>query len=121
MGYSCAAQEMYSKSTLFNKAMKYCLKKQYDSIFILSAKYGVLNPLDEIENYELSLNQFSRTEIINWAEKCAESLMGKCDSESCFDFYAGKSYFDELSKRLPMATNILKGMQIGERLRFLSL
>ena len=120
VAYACSAQEMYSKSALFNKAIKYCRQHQYDLIFILSAKYGVLSPTDKIDTYELSLNQFSPTEITNWAEKCSKFLLKKCGSESQFDFYAGKNYFEELSKRLPKANNILKGLGIGERLRFLS-
>lgn len=117
--YRCCAQEMYSKSSLFNKAMKYCRQHKYDLIFILSAKYGVLSPTDEIDTYDLSLNEFSSVEIANWAEKCSKFLL-EYGTDSQFDFYAGKNYFKELSKRLPKANNMLQGMGIGERLRFLS-
>lgn len=120
MTIDCSAKEMYSKSTLFNKTFDYCRRQNYDFIFILSAKYGILKPEDKISPYELTLNSFSKSNLKNWAERCSKILRDEVGEESCFDFYAGKIYFEELSKLLLCSTNILKGLGIGERLRFLN-
>jgi hypothetical protein len=121
MTIDCVAQEMYSKSTLFNKTFQYCLRQNYDFIFILSAKYGILHPDDKISPYELTLNSFSKCERKTWAAECFKTLLDAGQTESQFDFYAGKIYSDELSKLLPYTANILKGLGIGERLKFLKL
>lgn len=115
----CVASKMYSKSTLFKKTLNYCHRQNYDLIFILSAKYGILNPSDKILPYELTLNSFSKSELKIWAEQCYKILLPKY-IESQFDFYAGKVYFKELSKLLPNSNNILEGLGIGERLKFLN-
>lgn len=116
----CAANEMYSASTLFKKALTYCYRQNYDLILILSAKHGVLNLDDEIYPYELTLNSFSKTELKEWATKCFEILLNWKKTEAQFDFYTGKVYFEELSKLLPNSNNVLKGLGIGERLKFLN-
>jgi cytoplasmic iron level regulating protein YaaA (DUF328/UPF0246 family) len=52
---------MYSASDLFKKAYDYCTKK-YSAVAILSAKYGLLLPHDEIEPYDLTLKAMSSEE-----------------------------------------------------------
>lgn len=116
----CIAEEMYSTSMLFKKTLDYCRRQKYDLIFILSAKYGVLSLNDEISPYELTLNSFSKNERKDWALKCFTNLLDKCLIEFQFDFYSGKIYFEELSKLLSYSTNILEGLGIGERLKFLT-
>nr|WP_181741900.1 DUF6884 domain-containing protein [Thermoactinomyces mirandus] len=49
---------MYSASTLFRKAFS-CCKDCYDQIYILSAKYGLLKPDEEIESYDVTLYNMS--------------------------------------------------------------
>ena len=56
----CQAQELYSRSALFCKAVKYITTKcDYDGWFILSAKYGLLNKTDMVSPYEMTLNKIS--------------------------------------------------------------
>lgn len=119
MEFECEAQVMYSKSSLFKKTFNYCQNK-YSRIYILSAKYGVLKPTDKICPYNLTLNSFSKTEIKNWASNCFRQLCNMGDLDLEFDFYAGKVYITELAKLLPKSTNILAGMGIGQRLKFLN-
>lgn len=120
MDVECDAKKMYSKSSLFNKTINYCSNKNYDLILILSAKYGILKPSDVILPYELALNNLSKKEIKKWALRCYEILKDMKISDYEFDFYAGKNYFEELSKLLTNSNNILSGLGIGERLKFLN-
>jgi hypothetical protein len=64
----------------------------------------------------MSINTFKLSEKIEWAQKCANKL----NKNDVFDFYAGKNYYQELSKLLPNSNNILIGLGIGQRLRFLN-
>lgn len=120
MEFECSAKQMYSKSVLFNKTLNYCLSKNYDFIFILSAKYKIVGLDDKIMPYELTLNSFSQHSLKEWAKDCFLILKNMGLENAEFDFYTGKIYFKELSNLLPTTRNILKGLGIGERLKFLS-
>jgi len=52
--YRCKAAEMYT-SPLFQKTMAYAQRLRAKRIFILSAKYGLLDPDDIIDPYEQTL------------------------------------------------------------------
>lgn len=118
--YKCRAVEMYSNSTLFKKTLNFC--KGYDKIMILSAKYGAICCDDEIEPYEQTLNGASKKDKVEWASKCLNSLMSIFEIEKCqFDFFTGINYYEPLKDLLPHSNFPMRGLGIGERLRFLSL
>lgn len=48
--YSCSAVEMYSDGRFFNTMRKY-VENTYDKYYILSGKYGLLDPNEIIEPY----------------------------------------------------------------------
>ena len=60
MSKSCVAQEMYSPSTLFSLTLKYCKKMKFDKIYILSAKYHVIDLNHLIKPYELTLKKMEK-------------------------------------------------------------
>ena len=62
-GYPCPAYEMYSMSALFRKAYAYC-NDHYDRVYILSAKYGLVEPKAIIEPYDITFIQHEC-----WAKK----------------------------------------------------
>jgi hypothetical protein len=70
--YRCAAKDLYF-STLFNTQREYAsaISRRW---FILSAKYGLLDPETEIEPYEKTLNGARIPEKRAWAEQVAKSL-----------------------------------------------
>jgi hypothetical protein len=74
--YQCKAFEMYSPSDLFSKAYDYA-KKKYDSIAILSAKYGLLLPEDKIEPYDLTLSDMNSREVRDWSEKVFNQMRNR--------------------------------------------
>jgi hypothetical protein len=84
---------MYSASDLFTKAYSYAAKN-YDSVAILSAKYGLLFPDDEIEPYDLTLNDMSSDEVKEWSDKVFKQMntrLDLCDFDKAF-FHTGKRY-----------------------------
>ena len=119
-GYRCKASEMYSTSDLFRKAYFYAVKN-YDSVAILSAKYGLLLPDDEIEPYNLTLNDMSSEEVKKWAEKTFNQMRSRLKLEDFAKvyFHAGKKYRQYLILKLENA-NIqcevpLKNLGIGKQ------
>lgn len=65
--YPCKAKEMYMPSALFRGAWNYANSLNPDSIYILSAKYGLLKPDQNIEPYEKTLVSEKDAEIKAWS------------------------------------------------------
>lgn len=78
MAGKCRASDMYSKSALFRAGWQY-LKKYCDKIYIMSAKYGLLEPEEIIESYNETLNTKSVRERKIWSYKIIKSLEEKVD------------------------------------------
>lgn len=113
----CLAFEMYSSSALFNHSLSFC-QKNYHTSFILSAKYGLLNINEKISPYDLTLNDFSEQERLTWGEKVFSQLKNLKLNKENFYILAGKKYIEPLEKKINIV-NVLYGMGIGERLKFL--
>ncbi|MEM3641229.1 MAG: hypothetical protein QXH37_04850 [Candidatus Bathyarchaeia archaeon] len=119
----CKASEMYMPSALFKAAYQYAVKN-YDLAAILSAKYGLLMPEDEIEPYDLTLKTMSVQQRKQWAEKVFRQLKERIDLQKiseCF-FHAGKEYRKYLILMLENAgvkCHVpLEGLSIGEQLQW---
>jgi len=95
LDYPCDAYKMYSKSTLFRYLYSYCCLK-YSRVIILSAKYGLLEPLTRIEPYEKTLLKMTRLEIIEWSAKVRNQLV-TCPTpreDYVWHFHMGKVYLN---------------------------
>jgi len=119
--YRCKASEMYSASNLFRKAYAYCTKK-YDNVAILSAKYGLLLPDEEIEPYNVTLNNMSIDQVKKWSDQVFEQFLVKIELRDLGKvyFHAGKRYRQYL---IPMLEKMdlkceapLKNLGIGKQL-----
>lgn len=112
------AKEMYI-SPLFKGAYKYAKKINADKIFILSAKYGLLEENDMIEPYNETLNKKKNSEVKQWAEKVLAQLSLKSDLKfDEFVFLAGERYRKYLVDEIEHVSIPLKGMPIGRQLSF---
>lgn len=112
------AKEMYI-SPLFKGAYAYAKKINADKIFILSAKYGLLEENDIIEPYNETLNKKKNSEIKCWAEKILVQLSLKTDLKvDDFVFLAGERYRRYLIDEIEHVSIPLKGMSIGKQLSF---
>tara|TARA_R110000824_G_scaffold288142_1_gene476139 strand:- start:38 stop:475 length:438 start_codon:yes stop_codon:yes gene_type:complete len=111
------AIELYI-SDYFKKSLKYC-SMNYNKIFILSAKYGLLNLDSKIKDYELTLNSLSKEEKIIWANKVAIQIKKSVNKEDILHFYVGNNYRQHLIPLLDNDYNIpLIGLGIGKQLKF---
>lgn len=121
MKYPCKAKEMYSKSVLFRRAYGHVIKR-YDQVYILSAKYGLLDPESIISPYDISLYQFSENQKKIWASNVFKQIESKrFPKRTRIHFYAGKQYRGQLEHLLRKKYCVrvpLAGLSIGKQLAF---
>lgn len=121
---TCEAYKLYSASALFSKTYKHVQELRYDEIYILSAKYGLLHPQNEIAPYELSIHDLKGPQKREWLDSVWRKL--ELYGVTQVDFWCGKAYYVELSKLIQtyypeITINIpMQGMGIGKRLAFLT-
>ena len=116
----CKAEEMYSPSNYFNLRLEYArlLKIQY--IYILSAKYGLIERDKMILPYNLNLKETSKEYKDKWNLSVFTSLNLKHNiNKDTFFLLCGKEYRDFLEKHLKYTINpIPKNCRIGCQLKF---
>ncbi len=126
---SCASQKLDEPapakdlyiSALFTKNMAYAKTLQPDSIFILSAKYGLLTLDEEIEPYDVTLKNMKSSEVKAWARRVLAQLAKYADLEADeFVFLAGMPYRKYLVPQIKHVQVPLEGMGIGKQLQFLT-
>ena len=114
----CKAQEMY-KGELFKKSLKYAQGLKPRVIYILSAKYGLLELDDPIEPYEKTLNNASKHERKVWSYMEYKQLKDKgIDFNEEVVFLAGENYRQYLKQLFPKAKMPLQGLSIGRQLQY---
>jgi len=115
----CKAGEMYT-SALFSKMMRYAQSLNPKALYILSAKYGLLDVDEVIEPYEKTLNNMKIEERRSWADTVLTSLADRCDIVSDhFVVLAGQRYREFLVPRLSHTSIPLKGLPLGMQLKWL--
>jgi len=113
--YMCPAEEMYSKSYIFSKQLE-IVKQNYDKYYILSSKYGMVEPTTIIEPYDLTFeppkidftrgmgagyNKAPRATVEykqQWATKVIEQLK---QLNGNVDMWIGNLYYQPIKKHLP--------------------
>ena len=114
--YTCSAAEMYMPSNLFSLSYTYA-KQVSEKVFILSAKYGLLEETETISPYEFTLKQLPYNRQLDWAQYVLKQLREKCDIESDeFIILAGKDYYQTLIPQLKHYSLPLEHQTIGERI-----
>ena len=116
------AKDLYC-SSLFAKSRKFVVER-CDSWFILSAKYGLVEPADVIEPYEDTLNTKSRRERNEWADRVWAVLRHRLRLDDHVTILAGQRYRESL---VPLMTEYgchvdvpMQGLRIGRQLQWLS-
>ena len=120
LNYKAKAKDLYI-STLFKKSLAYAYLLKPDKIFILSAKYGLIDSDEEIFPYNETLNKKSSYEIKIWADKVLQKLREKANlDEDEFIFLAGNNYRKYLITNIKNYKVPLEGLPIGKQLKFLN-
>lgn len=111
------AKELYC-SALFKYSYKYA-STYFDKVFILSTLYGLLEPDDCIDHYELTLNSMTAKQKHDWAIRTAKELTNKTQPTDILHYFCGLNYRKNLIKKLPNPyTEPLKGLSFGQQLRW---
>ena len=117
--YKAKARELYI-SPLFCLNLKYAQKLTPSKIFVLSAKYGLVDIDEKIEPYNLTLNSIPYKERKEWAEKVLRQMAGYCDlQKDHFIILAGQKYRQYITPQLPSYEVPMEGLAIGKQLQFL--
>ena len=120
LNYKAKAKDLYI-SPLFKKNLAYANSLKPDKIFILSAKYGLLDLDEEIFPYNETLNEKSGHEIKIWADSVLQKLSKNSNlNEDEFIFLAGNNYRKYLISSIKNYKIPLEGLPIGKQLKFLS-
>ena len=92
--------------------------------FILSAKYGLVDPDRQIEPYEKTLNNMSTVERRSWSSEVWKALERHLDGVRTVVFLAGQKYREDLEWRLRgrgIEVRVpMEGLRIGEQLACLN-
>lgn len=117
--HACKSKDMYI-SPLFKKMLAYAERLKPKSIFILSAKHGLLSLNDLIEPYEETLGKMSSRERAAWAATVVEKLAQLTDLENDhFVCMAGARYREGLLPRLVHYSVPMAGLPFGKQLQWL--
>jgi cytoplasmic iron level regulating protein YaaA (DUF328/UPF0246 family) len=120
LGHRAKAKDLYI-SSLFKKNLQYALTIRPDKVFILSAKYGLLELDDEIDTYDVTLNAMKSQEIVNWSRFVLSQLKAKTDfNNDVFIFLAGNKYRKYLLPHIKNFQIPMQGLGIGKQLQFLT-
>ena len=119
LGHRAKAKDLYI-SDLFKKSFAFAQRLKPKAVFILSAKHRLVHPDDEIDPYNLTLNDMPSADVEAWADAVFESLQQRTDvEEDHFVFLAGDKYRRYLVPRLRSVEVPMEGLGIGEQLHFL--
>lgn len=113
------AKDLYI-SPLFKYNLLYAQILKPDKIFILSAKYGLLDLEKEIEPYNETLNSKTSNEIKQWSKDVISDLKKEMNFENDeVIFLAGEKYRKYLINQIQNYKIPMKGLPIGKQLQFL--
>jgi hypothetical protein len=92
LSHKSKAKDLYV-SKLFQGNFNYARLLNPDKIFVLSAKYGLVDLEMEIEPYDKTLNNISSKERREWADDVLAQIKEEADLEKDeFIFLAGEKY-----------------------------
>ncbi len=119
LDHRARAKDLYD-SPLFKLNHAYAKKLIPDKIFILSAKYGLLDMERYIEPYDMTLNKMPEWELRRWSEKVLDDLKKEIDlDKDRAIFLAGNRYRKHLIPAIINYEIPLQGLPIGMQVRFL--
>ncbi len=116
------ARDLYT-SSWFLKARAYADRTGHPW-FVLSAKYGLVQPGDVIGPYDLTLNTMPIGDRRQWAGKVLKQMEPHLDDARSIVFLAGRRYREFLEPSLRsrgLAVSVpMEGLRIGEQLKWLT-
>ena len=116
LDHAAKAKDLYT-STLFRLSWEYAETLKPDKIFILSAKYHLLDPEKVVEPYNQTLLRMSADEQKEWASEVLNALSKEADLKNDkFVLLAGRPYLKYIEQEIAYKEEPLKGLSIGKRI-----
>jgi hypothetical protein len=114
-----SVEKMYAKSPLFRYSVIYS-KKNYNAVYALSAKHGLLPLTDVIEPYDENLMNMHGRELKDWYRLVTEQILETIPQGSELYFHAGNKYRRLISflEEKYKCEEPMKGITIGKQLKF---
>ena len=117
LDHQSQARDLYI-SDLFRKSRAFA-EKYYDKYFILSAQYGLIDPMDYIEPYEFTLIGKKAEQKKVWSEMTSKQVYERIDTDTEIYIHAGNDYRKYLIPLLESKGYIvyvpLQGLGIGQQ------
>ena len=100
--YKSKVKDLYSASIYFKNTLQKIQKENFDYIYVISAKHGVLELNQEINPYDFTLSQLKVLEKRDWARSILNQLKEKNIDIIKNNFYSflDKEYLDWLNPYL---------------------
>jgi hypothetical protein len=118
LDHKAKAEELYI-SDLFKGRLKYAKMLNPDYIYILSAKYGLVDLKQEIVPYNKTLNTMAAVEIKKWADDVISKLSKIVDLiNDKVLFLCGKKYRKYLIPHIENYEVLLESLPQGKQLQF---
>lgn len=113
------AKDKYN-SDLFKKELAYAKQicDNENDIYILSAKYGLISLNEEIEDYDLTLNNFSEKTRKEWADIVIEQSEGIIDKNEKVVFLCGNNYSKYLKQYFTNYVDPTYKLSLGNTLKW---
>jgi len=115
---AAAAKDLYV-SPLFKKSRALAESQGWEW-FILSSRYGLVDPISTIAPYEETLNNMPRHKRIAWAHKVVNEISKTIPTPVTLVLLAGNRYVADLIPQLKargyVIVDLLKGLSMGRRL-----
>lgn len=120
LDHPAKAEDLYI-SDLFKKNLAFAKKLKPNNVFILSAKYGLLNLNDRIAPYEKTLNNMPVHERKVWSSAVISELIKYTNLEMDeFIFLAGEKYREFLIPQMRHYSIPFEGLSFGNQLKALN-
>lgn len=95
--YPCPASEMYSRNYAFRVMYTY-VKRNYDAVAILSARYGLILDTEVIEPYDDVIDSLTEIEKEAWATRVLGNPLWSQYDE--IDLHISRAYYTPIEGRV---------------------
>ena len=117
--HKAKAKDLYTGS-LFRLSLRYAYSLNPRRIFVLSAKHGLVDLEQELDPYDLTLNEIPASEVREWAESVLDQLREEADlGKDRIVFLAGERYRKNLMTHISHPEVPLSGLSIGKQMSLL--
>ena len=114
--HAAQAKDLYI-SPLFRLSWEYAQTRNPDKIFILSAKYHLLNPEKVVGPYDQTLKSMDSQGRKEWSTEVLKELGNNTDTKNDkFVLLAGRTYLKYIEDEIVHKEEPLKGLSFGRRI-----